>query len=261
MELLGTSTIIGYILSTFSMKYVLVDDEDKYQKKIVFDLIYFISLVLFTIYTYLLMQDFYQKFNFIVSLEITFLIVNYLFFLFMFTKPIKHLGLVLLPLTLATIPISMIYQNDSNLGSIDNDLKLHIIVSIASYGFLGLAAIQAILLRHQENKLKYINKSLFLTILPPIEKMEKVMFELIIFGFILLTLSLLSGAPFIAINKHPGLLEKILFSIIAWVTYSYLLYSHFSIGVRGKKATNLTLGGMMFLFIAYLGTKLFFELS
>ena len=162
MELLGTSTIIGYILSTFSMKYVLVDDEDKSQKKIVFDLIYFISLVLFTIYTYLLMQDFYQKFNFIVSLEITFLIVNYLFFLFMFTKPIKHLGLVLLPLTLVTIPISMIYQNDSNLGSIDNDLKLHIIVSIASYGFLGLAAIQAILLRHQENKLKYINKSLFL---------------------------------------------------------------------------------------------------
>ena len=67
MELLGTSTIIGYILSTFSMKYVLVDDEDKSQKKIVFDLIYFISLVLFTIYTYLLMQDFYQKFNFIVS--------------------------------------------------------------------------------------------------------------------------------------------------------------------------------------------------
>ena len=161
MELLGTSTIIGYILSTFSMKYVLVDDEDKSQKKIVFDLIYFISLVLFTIYTYLLMQDFYQKFNFIVSLEITFLIVNYLFFLFMFTKPIKHLGLVLLPLTLATIPISMIYQNDSNLGSIDNDLKLHVIVSITSYGFLGLAAIQAILLRHQENMLKYINKSSF----------------------------------------------------------------------------------------------------
>ena len=69
MELLGTSTIIGYILSTFSMKYVLVDDEDKSQKKIVFDLIYFISLVLFTIYTYLLMQDFYPKFNFIVSLN------------------------------------------------------------------------------------------------------------------------------------------------------------------------------------------------
>ena len=69
MELLGTSTIIGYILSTFSMKYVLVDDEDKSQKKIVFDLIYFISLVLFTIYTYLLMQDFYQKFNFIVSIS------------------------------------------------------------------------------------------------------------------------------------------------------------------------------------------------
>ena len=33
-----------------------------------------------------------------------------------------------------------------------------------------------------------------------IEKMEKVMFELIIFGFILLTLSEINGAPFVIIN-------------------------------------------------------------
>tara|TARA_Y100000389_G_C17431248_1_gene502780 strand:+ start:166 stop:705 length:540 start_codon:yes stop_codon:yes gene_type:complete len=178
----------------------------------------------------------------------------------MFSKPIKHLGLVLLPLTAIAILISMIYHDSSNLGLIDPDLRIHIIVSITSYGFLGLGAIQAILLRYQEKKLKDVSGSLFITILPSIEKMEKVMFDLIIFGFILLTLSLLSGAPFVTMNKHPGLLEKILFSIIAWMTYSYLIYSRFSKGVRGKKATNLTLSGMSFLLIAYLGTKLFFEL-
>ena len=86
------------------------------------------------------------------------------------------------------------------------------------------------------------------------------MFDLIIFGFILLTLSLLSGAPFVTMGEHRGMLEKILFSIIAWMTYSYLIYSRFSRSVRGRKATNLTLSGMSFLLIAYLGTKLFFEL-
>ncbi|MBT3697078.1 MAG: cytochrome c biogenesis protein CcsA [Gammaproteobacteria bacterium] len=260
MELIGILTIIGYTLSALSIRYVLIDEEYSFYKKTSFDVIFFLSLLLFSIYAYSLINNVYQKFNFITSLEITFLIVNYLFFLFMFSKPIKHLGLVLLPLTAIVILISMIYHDSSNLGLIDPDLRIHIIVSITSYGFLGLGAIQAILLRYQEKKLKDVSGSLFITILPSIEKMEKVMFDLIIFGFILLTLSLLSGAPFVTMNKHPGLLEKILFSIIAWMTYSYLIYSRFSKGVRGKKATNLTLSGMSFLLIAYLGTKLFFEL-
>ena len=260
MELLGTLTIIGYILSTLSIKYVLIEEEYNFYKKTFFDVIFFLSLIFFSIYTYSLINNVYQKFNFIISLEITFLIVNYLFFLFMFTKPIKHLGLVLLPLTAIAILVSIIYNDNTSLGLIDPDLRIHIVVSIASYGFLALGAIQAILLRYQEKKLKDVADSLFLNILPSIEKMEKVMFDLIIFGFILLTLSLLSGVPFIATNKDPGLLEKILFSIIAWATYSYLIYSRFSKGLRGRKATNFTLSGMSFLFIAYLGTKLFFEL-
>ena len=260
MELIGTLTIIGYTLSTLSIRYVLIDEEYSFYKKTSFDVIFFLSLLLFSIYAYSLINDVYQKFNFITSLEITFLIVNYLFFLFMFSKPIKHLGLVLLPLTAIAILVSIIYHDNSSLGLIDPDLRVHIIVSIASYGFLGLGAIQAILLRYQEKKLKDVSGSLFLTILPSIEKMENVMFDLIIFGFILLTLSLLSGAPFVTMNEHPGLLEKILFSVIAWMTYSYLIYSRFSKGVRGRKATNLTLSGMSFLLIAYLGTKLFFEL-
>ena len=178
----------------------------------------------------------------------------------MFAKPIKHLGLVLLPLTAVAILSSILYHDSANLGLINSDLRIHIIVSIASYGFLGLGAIQAILLRYQEKKLRDVSDSLFLTILPPIEKMEQVMFDLIIFGFILLTLSLLSGSPFAYMGQYSGMTEKILFSVIAWITYSYLIYKRFSKGVRGRKATNLTLSGMFFLLIAYLGTKLFFEI-
>ena len=61
-------------------------------------------------------------------------------------------------------------------------------------------------------------------------------------------------------GQYSGMTEKILFSVIAWITYSYLIYKRFSKGVRGRKATNLTLSGMFFLLIAYLGTKLFFEI-
>ena len=39
----------------------------------------------------------------------------------------------------------MIYYDNAGAGNIDNDLKIHVIVSITSYGFLGLAAIQILL--------------------------------------------------------------------------------------------------------------------
>ena len=68
MELLGTLTIIGYILSTLSIKYVLIEEEYNFYKKISFDVIFFLSLILFSIYAYSLISDVYQKFNFITSL-------------------------------------------------------------------------------------------------------------------------------------------------------------------------------------------------
>ena len=257
MELLGISTIIGYIISIYSLKYVLTDT-DTDRNRIIFDLVYFIILVLFSLYVYSMIGDFSNKLDFLTSLLITFLIINFLFFLFMFTRPIQHLGLIILPLSLIILIVSMIFSENQNLGTIPNELRLHIIVSITSYGFLGLAAAQAILLNYQEKKLKRIKNSLFITILPSIEKMEQVMFELVILGFIFLTISLLSGAPFIKSELNTGLHQKIIFSLIAWITYLYLIYNRFSVGIRGKKANNLALSGMVFLFIAYLGTKLFF---
>ena len=67
MELLGLATIIAYTLSTFSMKYVLVDEERSSYKKTYFDILFFFSLVLFSAYTYNLVDNLYQRFNFITS--------------------------------------------------------------------------------------------------------------------------------------------------------------------------------------------------
>ena len=80
-----------------------------------------------------------------------------------------------------------------------------------------------------------------------------------ILGFILLTISLLSGAPFVIQDNSIHIIQKILFSLIAWITFAYLLYKRFSYGVRGKKAVHITLSGIIFLLIAYLGTKFLFE--
>ena len=179
----------------------------------------------------------------------------------MFTKPIYHLGLILFPITALIILITLFYKTgNAPVVLTKNNLQLHILSSFISYGFLGLAGIEAILLLFQEKKLRHVKNSSLEISLPPIEVMEKIMFDLIVIGFILLTISVLSGIPFILSENNFLLMQKIIFSIVAWITFAYLLFKRFSTGIRGEKAVHLTLSGIIFLFIAYLGTKLFFEL-
>ena len=255
MKILASLAILGFIISTMFTKKALTSSPASSTNN-AFHLIFIISLVLLSIYTYTLLLNYSIKTNFNLALMTTFLILNYIFFLFMFKKPICHLSLVLFPLTCLSILSTFLFDLKETRGEIDYDLVIHIVFSLLSYGFLGLAALQAILLKYQGYKLRNIKNSVINDILPSIENMERGMFELIIFGFILLTLSLVTGAPFVVIDQEYYILEKISFSLIAWVVYFYLIFQHFSSKVTGNKATNLALGGMVFLFIAYLGTKI-----
>lgn len=252
MKILASLAILGFIISTMFTKKALTSSSANNS----FHLIFIISLVLLSIYTYTLLLNYSIKTNFNLALMTTFLILNYIFFLFMFKKPICHLSLVLFPLTCLSILSTFLFDLKETQGEIDYNLVIHIVFSLLSYGFLGLAALQAILLKYQGHKLRNIKNSVINDILPSIENMERGMFELIVFGFILLTLSLVTGAPFVVIDQEYYILEKISFSLIAWVVYFYLIFQHFSSKVTGNKATNLALGGMVFLFIAYLGTKI-----
>tara|TARA_B100000614_G_C14540139_1_gene489962 strand:+ start:538 stop:1077 length:540 start_codon:yes stop_codon:yes gene_type:complete len=177
----------------------------------------------------------------------------------MFIKPAHHLALILLPLSAIVVFLTLVFDFKDATDNINYDLALHIVVSLVSYGLLGLAAIQALLLKFQEQKLKDLDNSLLSNLMPSMDIMENIMFDLIIIGFILLTISLLTGAPFVSEETDKILLQKITFSVIAWLVYSYLIYQRFSSNIIGKQANTLAISGMLFLFFAYLGTKVLFE--
>jgi len=80
---------------------------------------------------------------------------------------------------------------------------------------------------------------------------------LIIGGFVLLTLSLLTGIPYMTDTVDSENIQKIIFSLIAWITYLYLLFRRTVYGINDITAANMTIGGLIFLILAYLGTKLF----
>jgi ABC-type uncharacterized transport system permease subunit len=139
---------------------------------------------------------------------------------------------------------------------VEKNLYIHIIFSLASYGFLVLAGMQALILKYQIKSIKNIHKSSILNSFPPIEEMGSIMYKLIIVGFILLTLSLLSGLPYISNRVDVEIEQKILFSIIAWITFLYLIFKKSYYGLNDITAANMTIGGLVFLLLSYLGTKL-----
>jgi ABC-type uncharacterized transport system permease subunit len=139
---------------------------------------------------------------------------------------------------------------------VEKNLYIHIIFSLASYGFLVLAGMQAFILRYQINSVKNIQNSSILNSFPSIEEMGSIMHKLIIVGFVLLTLSLLSGLPYTSNIIDVDIEQKILFSVIAWVTFLYLIIKRAYYGIKDIAAANMTIGGLIFLLLAYLGTKL-----
>lgn len=96
-------------------------------------------------------------------------------------------------------------------------------------------------------------------ILPPLQTMESLLFGLIITGFTLLTLALVSGLLFVDNFFAQHLVHKTVFSIVAWLVYGILLWGHFRWGWRGKTATLWTLGGFTLLMLAFWGTKFVLE--
>ncbi|MGB9192100.1 inner membrane protein YpjD [Acinetobacter sp. CS-2] len=139
-------------------------------------------------------------------------------------------------------------------------LDIHIILSLSAYAVLLMATIQAVILWFQDRELKNKTKRLWVNLLPSFQAMESLLFDLIITGFILLTLAL--GFGFFTIENFfaQHLAHKTAFSIISWFVYGFLLIGHYKFGWRGQKAIRFTLIGFMLLAIGFIGSKFVLEM-
>lgn len=139
-------------------------------------------------------------------------------------------------------------------------LDIHIILSLSAYAVLLMATIQAVILWFQNRELKNKQKRIWVNLLPSFQAMESLLFDLIITGFMLLTLAL--GFGFFTIEDFfaQHLAHKTAFSIISWFVYGSLLIGHYKLGWRGQKAIRFTLIGFMLLAIGFIGSKFVLEM-
>ena len=119
---------------------------------------------------------------------------------------------------------------------------LHINIAILSYSLLTIGAILSIfILLFEKNLTTKILGSLTNNF--SLLSMEDFLFKIYWLGFILLSLTLLSGILFS--NEIFGTTStwnhKFIFSIMAWLAYAAMLLGRIKYGWRGKKAVFISL--------------------
>lgn len=137
----------------------------------------------------------------------------------------------------------------------DPKLLLHISLALFSYSTLTIGALYALQLAWLDHKLKAKKALVINPNLPPLMMVERQLFNIILIGNALLTITLLTGFIFVEDMFIQGKAHKAVLSFIAWVTYSVLLWGHYQRGWRGKKVTWFAVIGSCLLTLAYFGSR------
>ena len=122
-----------------------------------------------------------------------------------------------------------------------------------------IAALYAIQLSFIQNKLK--KKQMMMSpAMPPLMTVERQLYHLVIIGFILLSLSLVTGFVFLDDMFVDGKGHKAILSIMAWVVYAIMLWQQYTVGCRIRTAVIYSLTGAGLLSLAYFGARIVKEL-
>ena len=144
----------------------------------------------------------------------------------------------------------------------------HVAIAILAYSTLTIAAFHAVLMALQESQLHTRGAdmrsgwfSAAIDRLPALLTMEKLLFRLITLGFVLLSLTVLSGIVFSEqlFGKAFRWDHKTVFTLLSWILFGVLLAGRHWRGWRGKTALSFTLSGFATLLLAYVGSRFVLE--
>ena len=174
-------------------------------------------------------------------------------------------GLQSVVLVIGAIGVVMPFVLRTSHTLVHSDLllfKAHLLIAFLAYSLLMIAALHAVLMTLAEHSLhRHANAAPVMRSLPPLLTMESWLFRIITVGFVLLSLTLISGMVFSEeLFAAPlTVTHKTVFAIISWLIFAALLAGRFFYGWRGRVAVRWTLAGFIALLLAYLGSRFVLE--
>lgn len=134
-------------------------------------------------------------------------------------------------------------------------LPIHVTLAVLGNAVLALAfAVSLVYLVH-ERELKEKRVGRFFKRLPSLETLDQLNYRALVWGFLFLTLGILSGALW---GKHSwgrfwSWDEREILSLVTWLLYAGLLEARMVAGLRGRRAAAVTIVG----FAVVLGSFVF----
>jgi ABC-type uncharacterized transport system permease subunit len=155
--------------------------------------------------------------------------------------------------------------------------RAHLLLAMLAYSLFTIAALHALLMALLERQLHGGRRDGGaqtaapgqgggplagpLARLPPLLTLERLLFRILIAGFVLLTATLATGVLFSEelFGKALQFNHKTLFALLSWLIFGGLLAGRWRYGWRGRKALRWTLAGFVALLLAYVGSRFVLE--
>ncbi|QLB12472.1 ABC-type uncharacterized transport system permease subunit [Bisgaardia hudsonensis] len=148
------------------------------------------------------------------------------------------------------LPVHFIHYLNQNIG-----VLIHIGLALFAYAIFFITSLYAIQLFWIDRNLKRKQTS-FSSVMPPLMTVEKHFFRLMLCGQLLLTLTLISGAVYLADFFAIQNIQKAALSFLAWIVFGISLFGHWKLYWRGKRMIIYTISGMILLTFAYFGSRI-----
>ena len=177
-------------------------------------------------------------------------------------RTLPAIGTVVLPVAALAALLPVVFPRPHDYPFADKPLMAaHVAVALVSYALFLVAAVQALILMGLEKRLHRRLPDPGRDSLPPLLTLERFLFRLVTTGFVLLTLTLVSGMLFSEqlFGRPVVFNHKTVWSLLGWLTFGGLLWGRWRYGWRGRVALRWILAGTLFVFLAYLGSKFVLE--
>lgn len=136
-------------------------------------------------------------------------------------------------------------------------LPVHVTLAFLGNAAFALACLVSFAYLWQERQLKAHTVGQLARMLPPLETLDNVNFKFLGWGFVLLTMSIVSGVLWaeLSFGRFWSWEPRTIWTTIIWLLYAALLHSRVTVGWGGRRAAALTIVGFGVLFIAFIGVN------
>jgi len=136
-------------------------------------------------------------------------------------------------------------------------LAVHVTLAFLGNAAFALACLVSVVYLWQERQLKSHSVGQLVRRLPSLETLDNVNFKFLGWGFVLLTMSIVSGVMWaeLSFGRFWSWEPRTIWTSIIWLLYAVLLHGRVTVGWGGRRAAALTIVGFGVLFIAFIGVN------